>query len=120
VRKRLHNSLKRGCPCGHRHSAVPALFAQAGPGFNTTVPSQIMDQFRSERVQWTANVFIYASTLSGVLALIEFAWSAAVMLFGEERPSVLDLRADSKANVDWTVLRFAFERSRHDPRGRAP
>ena len=59
---------------------VPALFAQAGPGFNTTVPSQIMDQFRSERVQWTTNVFIYANTLFGILAVIEFAWSAAVML----------------------------------------
>lgn len=59
---------------------VPVLHAQAGPGFNTTVPSQIMDQFRSERVQWTTNVFIYANTLFGLLAVIEFAWSAAVML----------------------------------------
>src|SRR5271170_8400596 len=57
-----------------------AVFAQAGPGFNTTVPSQIMDQFRSERAQWTANVFIYANALFGILAVIEFAWSAAVML----------------------------------------
>ena len=59
---------------------VPAVFAQAGPAFNTTVPSQIMDQFRNERVQWTTNVFIYANTLFGILAVIEFAWSAAVML----------------------------------------
>jgi type IV secretion system protein TrbL len=59
---------------------VPAVFAQVGPPFNTTVPSQIMDQFRSERAQWTANVFIYANALFGILAVIEFAWSAAVML----------------------------------------
>jgi type IV secretion system protein TrbL len=39
-----------------------------------------MDQFRSERAQWTANVFIYANALFGILAVIEFAWSAAVML----------------------------------------
>ena len=39
-----------------------------------------MDQFRSERLQWTANVFIYANALFGILAVIEFAWSAAVML----------------------------------------
>jgi type IV secretion system protein TrbL len=54
--------------------------AQAGPDFNTTVPSQIMDQFRDERLQWTANVFSYANALFGILAVIEFAWSAAVML----------------------------------------
>src|ERR1700723_2702606 len=56
------------------------VFAQAGPGFNTTVPSQIMDQFRNQRIMWTTNVWVYANTLFGVLALIEFAWSAAVML----------------------------------------
>jgi type IV secretion system protein TrbL len=39
-----------------------------------------MDQFRNERAQWTANVFIYANALFGTLAVIEFAWSAAVML----------------------------------------
>src|ERR1700691_4063938 len=59
---------------------VQAAFAQAGPPFNTTVSSQIMDQFRSERAQWTANVFVYANSLFGILAVIEFAWSAAVML----------------------------------------
>jgi type IV secretion system protein TrbL len=57
-----------------------AVFAQAGPGFNTTVPSQIMDQFRNNRLQWTNNVFVYANALFGLLAVIEFAWSAAVML----------------------------------------
>jgi type IV secretion system protein TrbL len=57
-----------------------AVFAQAGPGFNTTVPSQIMDQFRNNRLQWTNNVFVYANSLFGLLAVIEFAWSAAVML----------------------------------------
>lgn len=60
--------------------SVPTVLAQAGPAFNTTVPSQIMDQFRDERLQWTANVFNYANALFGLLALIEFAWSAAVML----------------------------------------
>src|ERR1700691_5657073 len=59
---------------------VQAAFAQAGPPFNTTLPSQIMDQFRDERLQWTANVFVYANSLFGILAVIEFAWSAAVML----------------------------------------
>ncbi|HEY6343539.1 MAG TPA: P-type conjugative transfer protein TrbL [Bryobacteraceae bacterium] len=59
---------------------VEAAWAQAGPPFNTTVPSQIMDQFRNSRIQWTTNVWVYANTLFGILAVIEFAWSAAVML----------------------------------------
>ena len=59
---------------------IQVAWAQAGPGFNTTVPSQIMDQFRNERIQWTTNVWVYANALFGILAVIEFAWSAAVML----------------------------------------
>jgi type IV secretion system protein TrbL len=39
-----------------------------------------MDQFRNNRIQWTTNVWVYANTLFGILAVIEFAWSAAVML----------------------------------------
>src|SRR5262244_3182659 len=43
-------------------------------------PSKIMDQYRSQRIQWTTNIWPYANTLFGLLAVIEFAWSAAVML----------------------------------------
>jgi type IV secretion system protein TrbL len=39
-----------------------------------------MDQFRNQRTTWAANVWIYANALFGLLAIIEFAWSAAVML----------------------------------------
>jgi type IV secretion system protein TrbL len=56
------------------------LFAQANPSYNTTVPSSIMDQFRNQRINWTANIWVYANALFGLLAIIEFAWSAAVML----------------------------------------
>jgi type IV secretion system protein TrbL len=81
VRKRFYKSLRHWLPLMAIASLfMPAVFAQVGPPFNTTVPSQIMDQFRSERAQWTANVFIYANALFGILAVIEFAWSAAVML----------------------------------------
>src|SRR5208282_1546320 len=48
--------------------------------FNSTVPSGIMDQFRAQRATWTTNVWVYATALFGILAVIEFAWSAAVML----------------------------------------
>jgi len=59
---------------------LPEAWAQQRPTFKTTIPSQIMDQFRDQRIQWTANVWVYANALFGILALIEFAWSAAVML----------------------------------------
>jgi type IV secretion system protein TrbL len=54
--------------------------AQDGGPYTTTVPSSIMDQFRNQRADWTANVWGYANALFGLLAIIEFAWSAAVML----------------------------------------
>jgi type IV secretion system protein TrbL len=81
VRERIHMSLIRRLPLAAITVLfAQAVFAQAGPGFNTTVPSQIMDQFRNNRLQWTNNVFVYANSLFGLLAVIEFAWSAAVML----------------------------------------
>jgi len=52
---------------------IQVVWAQQGPGFNTTVPSQIMDQFRNQRIQWTTNVWVYANALFGILAVIEFA-----------------------------------------------
>src|SRR5687767_15154543 len=56
------------------------VFAQASPGYNTRVPSTIMEQFRNQRINWAANVWTYANALFALLAVIEFAWSAAVML----------------------------------------
>jgi type IV secretion system protein TrbL len=53
--------------------------AQAPP-FNTSVPGDIMTQFRNQRITWTTNIWVYANALFGILAVIEFAWSAAVML----------------------------------------
>ena len=43
-------------------------------------PSQILEQYRNQRITWTANIWPFANTLFGILATIEFAWSAAVML----------------------------------------
>lgn len=42
-------------------------------------PSQILQQYRSFRTNWITNIWPYANTLFGLLATIEFAWSAAVM-----------------------------------------
>jgi type IV secretion system protein TrbL len=46
----------------------------------TKVPSRILQQYRDQRIMWTTNVWPYANALFGLLAVIEFAWSAAVML----------------------------------------
>lgn len=95
MRKKIYKSLRRALPFITVVSlSLAVAFAQAGPTFNTTVPSQIMDQFRSERAQWTTNVFLYANTLFGILAAIEFAWSAAVMLLEKS-----DLQAWTSALV---------------------
>lgn len=46
---------------------------------NSNNPSQILQQYRSFRNAWFTAVWPYANTLFGLLAVIEFAWSAAVM-----------------------------------------
>ena len=43
-------------------------------------PSQILDQYRNQRITWTTNIWPFANTLFGILATIEFPRSAAVML----------------------------------------
>src|ERR1019366_1983420 len=59
---------------------VCLVSAAVGQTYTTRVPSTIMDQFRAQRANWTAGVWLYANSLFGLLAIIEFAWSAAVML----------------------------------------
>lgn len=54
-------------------------FAQAPP-FVSTNPSQILSAFQAARGNWVANIAGYANALFGALAVIEFAWSAAVMV----------------------------------------
>src|SRR5580693_526618 len=54
-------------------------FAQAPP-FVSTNPSQILNAFQAARGNWVANIAGYANALFGSLAVIEFAWSAAVMV----------------------------------------
>ena len=43
-------------------------------------PSAILNQYRNQRTTWFTAVWPFANTLFGLLATIEFAWSAAVML----------------------------------------
>src|SRR5438552_13124057 len=60
---------------------VLAMIAIAGlAAGQTPKPSALLDQYRAQRITWTTNIWPYANTLFGILATIEFAWSAAVML----------------------------------------
>ena len=54
--------------------------ASAALAQTASAPSQILDQYRNQRTTWFTNVWPFANTLFGLLAVIEFAWSAAVML----------------------------------------
>lgn len=56
--------------------AVLAPLAQA----QGKAPSAILNQYRAQRTTWFTAVWPFANTLFGLLATIEFAWNAAVML----------------------------------------
>ena len=43
-------------------------------------PSQLLNAYRNERTVWFTNIAPAANTLFGLLALIDFAWSGAVMV----------------------------------------
>jgi type IV secretion system protein TrbL len=45
-----------------------------------TAPSALLDQYRAARTSWFTAVATAARQLFGILALIEFAWSGAVLL----------------------------------------
>src|SRR5215510_14130000 len=47
-------------------------------------PSQILRAYRAQRMTWFTNVLPAANTLFGLLALIDFAWSAAVMVLEKQ------------------------------------
>ena len=61
-------------------SAVVVICApSASAQISSNNPSQILQQYRSFRTTWITNIWPYANTLFALLAVIEFAWSAAVM-----------------------------------------
>jgi type IV secretion system protein TrbL len=45
-----------------------------------TSPSAMLDQFRAVRMTWLSVAASYANRLFGLLALIEFAWTAAILV----------------------------------------
>jgi type IV secretion system protein TrbL len=47
-------------------------------------PSQMLNAYRSQRTVWFTNVYPAANRLFALLALIDFAWSAAVMVLEKQ------------------------------------
>jgi len=45
-----------------------------------TSPSAMLDQYRAVRISWLSTAAGYANRLFGILALIEFAWTAAILV----------------------------------------
>lgn len=48
--------------------------------FGQTSPSVMLDQYRAVRISWLNTAAGYANRLFGILALIEFAWTAAILV----------------------------------------
>jgi type IV secretion system protein TrbL len=57
-----------------------ACFAQGAPDRS----SEILNAYRSQRTSWFTNVYPAANTLFGILALIDFAWSAGIMVLEKQ------------------------------------
>src|SRR5580658_3559040 len=77
IRGARNRALRATCIVG----MILLLFAPSLCGqISSNNPSQILQQYRSFRTNWMTSVWPYANTLFGLLATIEFAWSAAVML----------------------------------------
>ncbi|HEX4231724.1 MAG TPA: P-type conjugative transfer protein TrbL [Bryobacteraceae bacterium] len=60
--------------------AISLASSRLASAANLQPPSAILNQYRDQRVTWFTAVWPYANNLFGMLAVIEFAWSAAVML----------------------------------------
>jgi type IV secretion system protein TrbL len=58
--------------------------AIAAAAQSTDPPSQMLDAYRAQRTLWFTNVLPATNTLFGLLALIDFAWSAAVMVLEKQ------------------------------------
>lgn len=75
-----------------RRTRVVAFLAAAAVLILTTTavaqtndpPSQMLNAYRAQRTEWFTNVWPAANGLFALLAIIEFAWSAAVMVLEKQ------------------------------------
>jgi type IV secretion system protein TrbL len=57
-----------------------AFLVCARVGHAQTSPSAMLDQFRAVRITWLNTAAAFANRLFGLLAVIEFAWTAAILV----------------------------------------
>jgi type IV secretion system protein TrbL len=69
-------------------------------------PSAILNEYRDQRITWFSAIFPYANSLFGMLAVIEFAWSAAVMLL--EKTDLQSWTAALVRKVMWLGAFYAL------------
>ncbi|MGI9071794.1 MAG: P-type conjugative transfer protein TrbL [Bryobacteraceae bacterium] len=86
--------------------ALGALSSPALAAANLKAPSAILNQYRDQRITWFSAIWPYANTLFGMLAVIEFAWSAAVMLL--EKSDLQSWTAALVRKVMWLGAFYAL------------
>lgn len=85
---------------------LATLFSPHLMAANLKAPSAILSQYRDQRITWFTAVWPYANTLFGMLAVIEFAWSAAVMLL--EKSDLQSWTAALVRKVMWLGAFYAL------------
>lgn len=86
--------------------AALALVVLAQAAMAQQVPSQMLNQYKAQRTTWMTNVWPYANNLFFWLALIEFTWSAAVMLL--ERTDLQSWTAALVRRIMWIGAFYAL------------
>jgi type IV secretion system protein TrbL len=86
--------------------ALTVLSSPLVTAANLKAPSAILNQYRDQRITWFTAIWPYANTLFGMLAVIEFAWSAAVMLL--EKSDLQSWTAALVRKVMWLGAFYAL------------
>jgi type IV secretion system protein TrbL len=85
---------------------IALLSSHVASAANLKAPSAILNQYRDQRVTWFTNIWPYANNLFGMLAVIEFAWSAALMLL--EKTDLQSWAAALVRKVMWLGAFYAL------------
>ncbi len=86
--------------------AIALVSTHAVSAADVKAPSAILNQYRDQRVMWFTNIWPYANNLFGMLAVIEFAWSAALMLL--EKTDLQSWTAALVRKVMWLGAFYAL------------
>ena len=77
---RLNRVFPRRSPLLPLLVCVGCVLLLAHPAVAQQVPSQMLNQYRNQRITWMTNVWPFANNLFFWLAMIEFTWSAVLMV----------------------------------------